>query len=313
MKFKLFIIMSAVLIAVSGCRSEKKYKIAYNVLYDMEKDNYEVFVMDMDGRNKKNISNREGVDWVYYAWKDKLYFISDRDTTHRSYFLYEMDAEGKNVRKISDLKLRDSWLGSRYDGTQIIVNPHPSIDSVFYIQDLDGKKLKTVETGLAFASDPIFSPDGSRIIFRGSIKKSKREKGFVDELYSINEDGSDLRRLTHYPPNDTTAKWYAYKAGPPKWNNRDNFISYQSQQKGKYSLFAVTPDGEKQWKLTGNPVNEGWHEWSSDGNWLAVEIFDLSESQFHIALMDWRAKEMTVLTDSSYKYQQAPVFVEVLE
>ncbi|MGD9900516.1 MAG: TolB family protein, partial [Calditrichaceae bacterium] len=107
-KINLFFLFSVFLFTVSGCQSEKKYKIAYNVAYDIEKDDYEIFIMDMDGRNKKNISNREGVDWVYYAWKDKIFFISDRDTIHRTYFLYVMDADGKNVRKISNLQLRDS-------------------------------------------------------------------------------------------------------------------------------------------------------------------------------------------------------------
>lgn len=79
-EIRLFIIVSVILCAFLGCRSEKQYKIAYNVAYDIEKDDYEVFIMDMDGRNKKNISNHEGVDWVYYAWKDKIYFVSDRDT-----------------------------------------------------------------------------------------------------------------------------------------------------------------------------------------------------------------------------------------
>jgi TolB protein len=87
------------------CSQNKNYepeklsdlKIAYNVLEDAETDNYEIYVMNIDGSDEKNISNWEGVDWVYYAYADKLYFVSDRDTTHRMYFLYEMNADGNNV------------------------------------------------------------------------------------------------------------------------------------------------------------------------------------------------------------------------
>ncbi|KAA3611031.1 MAG: hypothetical protein D8M58_13705 [Calditrichaeota bacterium] len=296
-----------------GCSSNSKteYKIVYNVGYDIEADDYEIFIMDMDGSNKKNISNWKGVDWVYHAHKNKIFFISDRDTTHRFYYLYEMDINGQNVRKISKFRLRDSWLDSRKNGQELIVSPHKSVDSVFYLIDLDGKILQKVSTGLPYNSDPCFSPDGKQIVFRGATKKSKREKGFIDELYLINDEGKALKQLTHYPPNDTTAEWYAYKAGTPRWNSKENFISYQSKQNGSYKLFAVTPDGKKQWLLTSSDKEEGWHDWSSDGQWLAVEIFDAGQSQFDIALIDWQTKNMKILTDTTYKYQQAPVFVEI--
>lgn len=55
--------------------------------------------------------------------------------------------------------------------------------------------------------------------------------------------------------------------------------------------------------------NEGWHDWSPDGRWLAVELFDDEQTQFHIGLMDGGTKEMKILTDTAYPYQQAPVFV----
>ncbi|MCA9734320.1 MAG: hypothetical protein H6696_03845 [Deferribacteres bacterium] len=291
-------------------QTSPQYKIAYNVLYDSKNDDYEIFAMDLDGSNKKNISKWKGVDWVYYAYKDKIYFISDRDTTHRIYFLYEMDANGNNVRKISDRRLRDSWFASRNDGQEFIINPHNSVDSLFNIIDTQDNLLSRLDTGLPFASDPLFSPDGQKVVFRGGTKKSKREKGFVDELYLINPDGSERTQLTHYPKEDTTAAWWAYKSGPPRWNQKENFISYQSIQNGKYSLYGVTPDGKKQWKLTGNSQEEGWHDWSNDGKLLAIEVFDPNQTQFDIALMDWKEKTLTVLTDTTYKYQQAPVFVE---
>ena len=292
--------------------SPQTYKIVYNVLYDDKADDYEVFAMGIDGKNKKNISNWKGLDWVYYTWKDKIYFISDRDTTHRKYFLYEMDINGEHVRKVADYRLDDSWLGSRKNGTELIVNPHKSVDSTsFLIINKNGNITKKVKPPMPYFSDPVFTPDGTRIVFRGGTKKSKREPSYHEELFIMDDSGNNLHQLTHYPEADTTAEWFAYKAGVPVWNIPENFISYQSKQNGKYSLFAVTPDGSRQWKLTNNTQEEGWHDWSSDGNWLAIELFDKYQTQFHIGLMNWQTKEMTLLTDQSYKLQQAPAFVEI--
>jgi len=56
----------------------------------------------------------------------------------------------------------------------------------------------------------------------------------------------------------------------------------------------VTLDDGKQWKLTERPEEEEWHDWSPDGKWLAVEVFDHDQTQFHIGLMNWETKEMKI-------------------
>jgi len=297
---------------LSGCQSHKNsgladYAIAYNVLTDSEKDNYEVFTMNTDGSEKQNVTRLDGVEWTYFSSGDKLYFISDKDTSHRAYFLYETNFRGENPRKVTDLRLADSWMDSRKDGKELMVRPRA--DSAFYIIDLNGQVLNKIYTGLPYSSDPQFINDGQQIVFRGSPKKFKKDSGYLDELYIINEDGSGLRQLTHYPKADTTAKWHNYHAGPPAWHPTEKFISYHSFQNGKYNLYAITPDGSRQWKLTDSDQNEGWHDWSPDGKWLVVDLFDTGQTQFHIGLMNWETREMTVLTDSTYKYQQAPNFV----
>lgn len=287
------------------------YKIAYNVLFDAEKDNYEVFIMDMDGQNARNITGLEGVEWTYYATGGKVYYISDKDTLHRFFTLYSMNPDGSGKRQFSPIRLADSWHSSRYDGREFIVKPHSSVDTAFYILNDEGAILRKLRPPFPYFSDPLFSPDGSRVVFRAALAPFKRNEMFRDELYIMKDDGSDIRQLTYYPQSDTTAKWHNYKAGPPRWNRAENFISYHSVQDGKYSLFAITPDGKKQWKLTDLEYGEGWHDWSPDGQYLAVEVFDQEQTQFHIGVMDWQTRDFSIVTDTLYKYQQAPVFVRV--
>jgi TolB protein len=62
--------------------------------------------------------------------------------------------------------------------------------------------------------------------------------------------------------------------------------------------------------LTDSQTAEGWHDWSPDGKWLAYDASDIEGKQFQIMLMNWQTKELKQLTDSSYKSQFAPVFVE---
>ena len=293
--------------SVTG-QSGDMYGIAFNVLVDEANDNYDIFTMNLDGTEQRNITNNPDVAWTYLSHDSTVFFLSDRDTVSRSYFLYEMDYSGEHVRKIADIRLSDSWMGVRKDGKELIVTPHPSVDSVLYVIDRQGNILQKIWAGTLYASNPEFSPDGQRIAFVGKNKPSKREPGYREEIYTMNADGSGLKQLTHYPPGDTTAEWWAYMAGPPRWHPTDGYITYHSKQGGKYSLYAVSEDGNRHWKLTDNPQEEGWHAWSPDGNWLAIELFDKEQTQFQIGLMNWRTKELAILTDTGYAYQQAPNF-----
>ena len=67
-------------------------------------------------------------------------------------------------------------------------------------------------------------------------------------------------------------KWHNYHAGPPHWNKRKTSSLINPDKTVKARLYAVTPDGKKHWKLTDNELNEGWHDWSPDGKWLAFEM-----------------------------------------
>ena len=288
------------------------YRIAYNVHFpdSLHPDNYEIFSMALDGSDVRNLTGNPDVAWAYAAQGGKVYFLSDRDTTARHLFLYRMNADGSQVHRISDLRMQDSWFGLRRGGAELLVCPYPGTDSSLYLIDSSGSLIRKIRTQTPFANDPVFSPDGNRIAFRGKTRPSKRDPGYEEAIYVSRLDGTGHQKISNYPQSDTTAEWYAYRAGPPRWHPQEDFISYQSKRNGKYSLYAALPDGSKEWKLTENLYDEGWHDWSPDGRWLAIELFDPGQEQFHIGLMDWRTREMKVLTDSTFKYQQAPVFVQ---
>ncbi len=301
------------LAAASICAQAPQYKIAFNVLQDQKADDYEVYTMNMDGSAMKNVTNHKDVAWTYYSIPGKLLFISDRGACRRCYFLYESDLEGGNLRKITNLQLEDSWMGSRNGGRELIVAGR--IDTrvryqLFVVDRTTGRyKQLTSEPEAAFR-DPSFSPDGKKIVY--VYKKKRTDRAEIEEMYVMNSDGSGRRKLTTYPANDPLGKEPSYKVGPPHWNAKYDFISYQSNQAGKQSIYAVTPDGKKQWKLTDTKLDEGWHDWSPDGDWLAFDSRDDASGRYEIMLMNYKTKEANKLTGaSSFKYHQAPVFIQV--
>jgi TolB protein len=138
------VIILLVLILMLSCSTyknkdtENSFLIAYNVHIPAESDNdnYEIFTIEKDGSNPSRLTNHPDVAWTYLAVDDKILFISDRDTCYRCFYLYEMKSDGSKLRKITDFALADSWMGSRFDGRELIVRP--AKDSVFYIIDRKG-------------------------------------------------------------------------------------------------------------------------------------------------------------------------------
>jgi TolB protein len=178
---------------------------------------------------------------------------------------------------------------------------------LFIINTVTGAYRQVTSDTAAMHSDPAFSPDGKKIAF--CYRKDKRDRSQHEELYLMNADGTGLQRLTHYPENDISKNEPGYKAGATRWHPTKNFISYISMQGGRHQIFTITPDGKTQVRLTNNDFSEGWHDWSPDGKWL---VFDKTDgAQYHIVLMNFETKAMTQLTDTTYKYQQSPVFVQV--
>lgn len=264
--------------------------------------------MNADGSDKRNISNHHGVDWVYYANEDRLYFISDRDTTLRKYFLYEMKWDGTEIRKITDFLVHDSWISSRKNGEELLVNINENDD--FDTRDLfiitkNGEIVTQLTDDEYNNTDAHFSPDGSQIVFRTNRAK-------FDELFIINDDGTGIKQVTKYPENDTSALEWEYHAGPPMWT-KPNRISYISKQNDNYSIFTIAPDGSKFTQITpdttiqGYPSNEGWHSWSKDDSLIAFNFTDW-QGNFDIYIMNSDGSNIKKLTDD-IKYEQAPVFV----
>jgi TolB protein len=285
--------------------------IAYNVAVPDSSGttNYEVFTMNTDGSEVRNITNNPDVAWTYRCYDKELYFISDRDTSYRCFFLYRTDYKGDNVQKISHLRLEDSWMDFRNDGKEAVVSGRLGTEVRYQLFIIDTKtgsyKQVTHDTSSLFI-DPVFSPDGKLIV---AAKKSRRDRTVNEELYQMNADGSGLKQLTHYPQDNISRDSSGYKAGSPHWHPSGNFISYISFQDGKHSIFAVTPDGEKQWKLTENDFSEGWHDWSPDGNWLTFDMASENNDQYHIMLMNMKSGELRQITGSEYRVQLAPTFI----
>src|SRR6266496_1206812 len=101
-----------------------------------------------------------------------------------------------------------------------------------------------------------WSPDNKTICFAAIIKDSGKYDKTKWEIYSVNADGSNLKRLTKNTPS---------KESYPAWRRDDKKILFTSDRDGNYELYHMNPDGTQQERLTNTPGNELNPSYSPDG------------------------------------------------
>ena len=215
--------------------------------------------------------------------RTKLAFASDRDgeqargtVEQRSIKeIYIADYDGEAQRRVTvnrSLAINPSWSS---DGRAIAYTSYRRGYPDIYVSYIYQGKMDQPAAGTETVHNflPAFSPDGTRIAFM-----TNRDGNM--EIYSVNRDGSNLRRVTRHPGNDST----------PTWSPAGNQIAFTSDRSGSPQMYIVDADGMGQPRRI---TNESWADratWSPapyneiayagrNGPGFDIKIFSLEQGQ----------------------------------
>jgi TolB protein len=108
------------------------------------------------------------------------------------------------------------------------------------------------------------------------------------EIYTMNADGSDLKRLTNAPGEDAL----------PRWSSDGQRIVFYSVRDGQREVYSMNADGSEQTRLTNNPADDAYPTWSPDGGRIAFSTNRDGEAQREIYVMNADGTGQTRLTDT---------------
>lgn len=132
---------------------------------------------------------------------------------------------------------------------------HPGI----YVVNPDGSDLQILLPGAGW--EPTWSPDRSKILFASTLHGGGQAD---EEVYVMDADGSNIRRLTN-TPGDSTSSWAA------DWSPDGEKIVFTSNRYGStlgwdgYDLYVMNADGSNVQRLTREPGFDASPAWSPDG------------------------------------------------
>ena len=271
------------------------------VFVSQRDENAEIYVMDADGDNLRNLTNHPKSDYSP-SWSPdgkRIAFVSNRDGhVHAKHGwstseIYAMDADGSNPRNLTNSPFHDSRPSWSPDGKQIAfqsnrdwADPH---NIEIYVMDANGGNPQNLTNNLTEDRYPSWSPDGKRIVF-SAVRDGhfKGESGLTSEIYVMDADGGNQQRLTENRKNDQD----------PSWSPNSERIAFASDRKGdweNFEIYVIDIDGGNQQRLTENRVYDKWPSWSPDGKRIA--FYSLRDGNAEIYVMDADGGNPQNLTD----------------
>jgi len=259
--------------------------------------NRELYIMDWDGQNRRQITKHQTVV-LSPAWsqdgKKIAYtaFMQRRSTKTRNPDMYVYDLETQKSRVISYRKGMNSGAAFESNGNLLITisgDHNPDIYRINSIGDII-KKLTNGPMG-AMNVEPAVSPSGEQIAF--SSDRAGRPM-----IYVMASDGGEPKRLTFAG---------SFNAAPD-WSPDGKRIAFAGWAEKAFDIFTIDSDGSKLKRITkalrpnGRQASHENPDFSPDGRVIIYTSNRSGHNQLYISLAD--GSEEWRITQDNWSYNQ---------
>ena len=227
-----------------------------------------IYSMNPDGSDRRRLTyatdDRDPV-WSPDGWT--VAFTSDRNANYLS-FVTGVDGAGqKQVADMGDTGV-PAWSPA---GDRIAFSCCEGVLGYIWVVDTErrGRRLDAT-AGTDWADDPVWSPDGTRLAFGRSVS-ADNALGFVDEMFLIDADGTNLTQITN-------TEGGAYGTGRPVWSPDGSQIAFTrfrdldpapTVSNVDTELLVVNSDGSGQIIVADTQGDDHSPVWSPDGTRIA--------------------------------------------
>ena len=225
-----------------------------------DKSDSDIWMISWDGTESvKLTSSKEGESRPRWSPDGKfLTFLSSRYETKSSQ-IWKMDRRGGEAEKLTELKYSISDYVWSPDAKKIamVIQDQESSDEAekkkstkpimidryhfksdgegymerkrnhLYVFDIETKKIDTLTKGDYDEGNPVWSPDGKKLVFVSNRSTDPDRNGNSDLWVMEAKKGSSIKQLTTWQDSDTS----------PSWSPDGKFIAYLKSQTPEYDIY----------------------------------------------------------------------------
>lgn len=292
------ILLMVLLAALMGCVSSGGNGMNGKIVFQSDRDgNYELYVMDPDGTDIRNLTSHPASDTAPVPSPDgrRIAFQSNRDNNNEIYIL---DLETGAQTNLTNDEANDhspTWLS---DGSSIaFVSDRDAIlldealglwTNDIYIMEADGSDPRRVtdsnltngHSGLAW------SPDGRSVAL--CLSSFTAHGGFFSlGIHLLDLNDSTLTRLTF---DSSTSQC------DPHWSPDGSKLLFVSSGSGFSNIFVMNADGTDQKVVTTeSSAYDTTPSWSPDG--MSIVFSSNRDGGYHLYVMDVDGANLIQLTN----------------
>lgn len=235
----------------------------------------EIFTMDADGTNERQLTNNEYEDWaaVWTPDKSQIVFHSDRAGY---YGIYIMDRDGSNVSLISPESHHAQFPSVSPDGQYIAFEMWMGEGNNWdiFVKAIHCGALEQITFGPGHEGGAAWSPDGTQIGYH-STQAAQAELGY--DIYVVNLDGTGTQRMTTF--STTMDVW-------PQWSPDGSQIIFHSERDGNSEIYIMDAAGSNQHNLSNNPALDRVPRFTPDGKHIVFRSERNGDSEIFIMNVD---------------------------
>lgn len=242
-----------------------KLAIASNLQAQAE---WDIYTINADGSGITHVIHGPSSGDFAPAWSpdgSKILFQSTTDA-EKGFDIYIYDVPTQEITNLTNSAGNDELASWSPDGTKVMFQTTSSAGTNLSLINPDGTgRIPLTDDNRLQNSAGQFSPDGSLIAFESTKHQAGEagENGIIIgdfEIYVMNADGSDPRRLTVGVGTDDAARF-------PTWSPDGRHIAFEFHDNTISQFFSVTSiavmnsDGSNVYLLENQPVEGRFPRW----------------------------------------------------
>ncbi|MCX7793183.1 MAG: hypothetical protein N2257_02070 [Thermodesulfovibrionales bacterium] len=280
-----------------------------------------IWIMNIDGTEKRMVSPSRGAHTCAFFFPDgkRILFSStvhlEGDCPEQAvpaqkryvwplypYDIYVANIDGSGLKRLTENPEYDAEAIVSPDGKEIVFTSKRNGDVDIYIMNADGTNIRRLTDRFGYDGGAWFSPDGTKIVWRAWYPETEEELNLWKEcikgnyivplpldLWVMNRDGSDKRRILHNGATNWAPSWHPDGRRIIFSSNMDDWREELKQYGPNFELYMINIDGTGLKRITYNNVFDSFPMFSPDGKKLVFASNRNPEKprQTDIFIADW--------------------------